>query len=141
MEAECARLAEFENNQTEFEQQKKEFYDEVVYGESAPDTDTYKEWYNSLDAEYAEKVYREIIEADQADQEILDLASAYESMDAKDAAKILESMKNDLDTVALIMNNMSSEARGKILAEMDPEFAAIVTKSFFLKEIYTAKNV
>ena len=128
LEAECARLAEFENNQTEFEQQKKEFYDEVVYGESAPDTDTYIEWYNSLDAEYAEKVYREIIEANQADQEILDLASAYESMDAKDAADILENMKNDLDTVALIMNNMSSSSRGKILAEMDPEFAAIVTK-------------
>ena len=128
LEAECARLAEFENNQTEFEQQKKDFYDEVAYGESAPDTDTYIEWYNSLDAEYAEKVYREIIEANQADQEILDLASAYESMDAKDAADILENMKNDLDTVALIMNNMSSSSRGKILAEMDPEFAAIVTK-------------
>ncbi|MBD5096289.1 MAG: hypothetical protein HDT40_04640 [Lachnospiraceae bacterium] len=128
LEAECARLATFENNQTEFEQEKKEFYDEVVYGESAPDTDTYIEWYNSLDAEYAEKVYREIIEAKQVDQEILDLASAYESMDAKDAAKILESMKNDLDTVALIMNNMSASSRGKILAEMDPEFAAIVTK-------------
>ena len=128
LEAECVRLATFENNQTEFEQEKKEFYDEVVYGESAPDTDTYIEWYNSLDAEYAEKVYREIIEAKQVDQEILDLASAYESMDAKDAAKILESMKNDLDTVALIMNNMSASSRGKILAEMDPEFAAIVTK-------------
>ena len=128
LEAECARLATFESNQTEFEQEKKEFYDEVVYGESAPDTDTYIEWYNSLDAEYAEKVYREIIEAKQVDQEILDLASAYESMDAKDAAKILESMKNDLDTVALIMNNMSASSRGKILAEMDPEFAAIVTK-------------
>ena len=49
-------------------------------------------------------------------------------MDAKDAADILENMKNDLDTVALIMNNMSSSSRGKILAEMDPEFAAIVTK-------------
>lgn len=128
LEAECTRLAAFESNQTEFEQEKKEFYDEVVYGESAPDTDTYIEWYNSLDAEYAEKVYREIIEAKQVDQEILDLASAYESMDAKDAAKILESMKNDLDTVALIMNNMSASSRGKILAEMDPEFAAIVTK-------------
>lgn len=128
LEAECARLATFESSQTEFEQQKKEFYDEVVYGESAPDTDTYIEWYNSLDAEYAEKVYREIIEAKQVDQEISDLASTYENMDAKKAAKILESMKNDLDTVALIMNNMSATSRGKILAEMDPEFAALVTK-------------
>lgn len=128
LEAECARLATFESSQTEFEQQKKEFYDEVVYGESAPDTDTYIEWYNSLDAEYAEKVYREIIEAKQVDQEISDLASTYENMDAKKAAKILESMKNDLDTVALILNNMSATSRGKILAEMDPEFAALVTK-------------
>lgn len=128
LEAECARLAEFEKNQTEFEEEKKQFYDEVVYGESAPDTDTYIEWYNTLDPEYAEKVYREIIEANQADQEILDLAKAYESMDAAKAAKILEGMSNDLDTVALIMNNMSTTSQGEILAEMSPEFAAVVTK-------------
>lgn len=128
LSAEVTRLSIFEAEQQEFEEKKNEFYDEIVYGESAPDTDTYIEWYNQLDAEHAEEIYREIIEARQADQEILDLAAAYESMDPKKAAKILENMKNDLDTVALIMNNMSTEARGKILAEMSPEFAASVTK-------------
>ncbi len=49
-------------------------------------------------------------------------------MDAKKAAGILESMKTDMDTVALILNNMGTEARGKILAEMDPDFAAAITK-------------
>ena len=49
-------------------------------------------------------------------------------MDAKKAAGILEKMSNDLDTVALIMSNMSNDAQGKVLAEMDPEFAASVTK-------------
>ena len=37
-------------------------------------------------------------------------------------------MKNDLDTVALIMNNMSAEKRADVLAAMDPEFAASITK-------------
>ncbi len=128
LEAEVIRLSQYEADQKEFEEEKKKFYDEVVYGESAPDTDTYIEWYNSLDAEYAEKVYREVISANQVDQETKDVAAAYEAMDAKDAAAILEKMKNDLDTVALILNNMSAESQGKILAEMDPEFAALVSK-------------
>ena len=128
LEAEVLRLKEYENEQLEFEQKKIEFYDEIVYGDSAPDTDIYVDWYNELDSEHAEEVYREILEARQADQEILDLAAAYESMDPEDAAEILESMSNDMDTVALIMNNMTTEGRGKILAEMSPEFAASVTK-------------
>ena len=41
---------------------------------------------------------------------------------------ILQSMKNDLDTVALIMNNMSAEKRADVLAAMEPEFAASITK-------------
>ncbi len=128
LQTEVARLTIFEEEKTEFEEEKNKFYDEIVYGESAPETDIYIEWYNSIDAENAEKIYREIIEANQADAEILELAAAYESMEAASAAKILEGMSNDMDTVALIMNNMSSEAQGKILAAMDPDFAASVTK-------------
>jgi len=128
LESEVARLSAIELEISEFEEEKNKFYDEIVYGETAPDTDTYIEWYNQLDKEHAEEVYREIITAQQADQEIVDLAKAYESMDAKKAAAILESMSNDLDTVALIMNNMSTTAQGKILAEMNPDFAALVTK-------------
>lgn len=128
LEAEILRLSAYESDQKEFEEQKDKFYYEIVYGESAPDTDTYIEWYNQLDAEHAEQIYREVIESKQADEEILNLAASYESMKAKDAAAILESMNNDLDTVALIMNNMSTEARGDILAEMSPAFAASVTK-------------
>ena len=40
----------------------------------------------------------------------------------------LATPNSDMDTVALIMNNMDSESQGKILAEMDPDFAASVTK-------------
>ena len=128
LQAEVSRLSAYEEAQTEFEEKKDEFYDEIVYGESAPDTDTYIEWYNEIDAEHAEEIYREITEANMADQEIVELAEAYEAMDPADAAKIFESMSNDLDTVALIMNNMSTDAQGEVLAEMTPEFAASVSK-------------
>lgn len=128
LESEITRLKVFENAQTEFETEKNKFYDEIVYGEMAPDTDTYIEWYNSIDSEYAEQIYKDIIESKQADQEIKDLAASYEAMSPENAAKILETMGNDLDTVALIMNNMGTDAQGKILEAMEPEFAASVTK-------------
>lgn len=128
LQAEVSRLSVYEEEQEEFEVKKTEFFNEIVYGENAPDTDIYVEWYNELDPEYAELIYREIVAANTSDQQIIDLAKAYESMDPSDAAKILETMKTDLDTVALIMNNMSTESQGKILAEMDPEYAASVTK-------------
>lgn len=128
LKAEVSRLSVYEAEQEEFEVKKTEFFEEIVYGENAPDTDIYVEWYNELDPEYAEQVYREIVAANTSDQQIIDLAKAYESMDPKDAAAILETMNTDLDTVALIMNNMSTESQGEILAEMDPEYAAVVTK-------------
>ena len=62
------------------------------------------------------------------DDDIKKMAQSYESMKAAEAAKILETMGNDLDTVALIMNNMSDDSRGEVLAAMDPDFAAAVTK-------------
>ncbi len=128
LQAEVSRLSAYEEAQTEFEEKKDEFYDEIVYGKSAPDTDTYIEWYNEIDAEHAEEIYKEITQANMADQEIVELAEAYEAMDPADAAEIFESMSNDLDTVALIMNNMSTDAQGEVLAEMTPEFAASVSK-------------
>lgn len=128
LQAEVDRLNALEMDIEEFNEEKNKFFDEIVYGESAIDTDNYIEWYNSIDKERAEEIYADILEANQADEEIKELAASYEAMDPKKAAKIFESMKDDMDTVALIMNNMSSEAQGKILAEMDSAYAASVTK-------------
>lgn len=128
LEVEVTRLKTYETAQNAFEEEKNKFYDEIVYSETAPDTDTYVEWYNSIDSERAEEIYRDIIQAKQADQEIIDMAKTYQAMEPAAAAKILETMSNDLDTVALIMNNMSAQAQGKILAAMNAEFAASVTK-------------
>ena len=62
------------------------------------------------------------------DDDIYKMDQFYVCMNAAEDAKILETMGNDLDTVALIMNNMSDDSRGEVLAAMDPDFAAAVTK-------------
>ena len=59
---------------------------------------------------------------------IKEYAQTYSEMDAGDAAKIFEAMTEDLKLVARILSVMNAEARGDILAEMDPTIAAKLTK-------------
>ena len=124
---EVLRLQAFETEQNDFQKQKEEFYNEIVYGENAPDADTYKEWYESIDAANAEAIYRQVISNDQANTELKDLAKTYENMKPAEAASVLEKMGN-LDTVADILSAMKADKRAKVMDEMDPDFAANVTK-------------
>lgn len=125
---EIVRLKGFEDDQERFVQLKNEFYDEVVYGNSAPDADTYIKWYESIDPDAAEEIYRQVVAQQEASSEIKDLATTYAEMEPASAAKILETMKGDLDTVTKIMQEMASSDRAEIMAEMDPDFAANITK-------------
>lgn len=125
---EIVRLKGFEDDQERFVQLKNEFYNEVVYGNSAPDADTYIKWYESIDPDAAEEIYRQVVAQQEASSEIKDLATTYAEMEPASAAKILETMKGDLDTVAKIMQEMASSDRAEIMAEMDPDFAANITK-------------
>ena len=127
-DSEIARLKGFEDDQERFTQLKNDFYNEVVYGNSAPDADTYIKWYESIDADAAEEIYRQVVAKEEASSEIKDLATTYAEMEPASAAKILETMKGDLDTVTRIMREMSSSDRAEIMAEMDPDFAANITK-------------
>ena len=125
---EIARLKVFEEDQQSFNELKNNFYNEVVYGNSAPDADTYIEWYESIDSEAAEAIYRQVVAQEQTDKNIQELATSYADMDPAAAAKILQTMSGDLDTVAKIMDSMSPSDKAEILAEMDPNFAANITK-------------
>ncbi len=128
LQKQIERLQVFEDAQNEFQIQKEKFYDEIVYGEKAPDADTYIEWYESIDAAYAESIYRQLLLNESADSDLKDLAKTYENMKPADAAEVLEKMWDDLDTVAEILKAMKAENRAKIMNEMDPNFAANITK-------------
>ncbi|MEY8392066.1 hypothetical protein AALA98_11975 [Lachnospiraceae bacterium 45-W7] len=128
LQAEVERLKEFENQQAAFEQQKNEFYKEVVFNENAPDISEYKAYYESIDPANAEVLYKQVIQQQQGDAQIQDYVNTYASMKPKQAAALMEQMTDDLKLVAKILQNMDTDARAKILDAMDSQIAARLTK-------------
>lgn len=128
LEAEVARLQEFENQQSAFEQEKTKFYKEVVFADNAPDISEYKAYYESIDPANAEILYKQVVEQKEADAQILEYADTYAQMKPKQAAAILEKMTDNLELVAKILENIDTAPRGAILGAMDLDVAARITK-------------
>lgn len=128
LEAEVARLKEYEEQQTEFLKEKEAFYEQVVYADNAPDIEEYKEYYESIDPENAENLYKQVVQDVQYEDEIKEYATAYSAMKPKQAAGILEAMTDNLELAAKILGAMPSDSRGEVLGAMDPEVAAKITK-------------
>lgn len=128
LKAEVERLSTFERNQIEFQRIKNEFYEEVVYAENGPGAEAYARYYESMDPETAQNLYKEVITEERESKEVEDYAQAYSEMKPKEAAAIFEEMTNNLDLAARILGVMEPDDRGKILGAMDPEIAARITK-------------
>lgn len=126
--AEIGRLRQFEENQKEFEERVKEFDKKVVFAEAAPDISEYKSWYEQINPANAEEIYRQVVEQLQYTDAILEKANIYKKMEPQAAAKILETMTADVESVAKILLAMKPKESAAILAEMDNVFAAKVTK-------------
>ena len=128
LEAASAELAEYKANEAAFEETKEKFYEEVVSSDNAPDINEYKTYYESIEPENAEAIYKQVVSQIQTDEEIEDYVKAYSSMKAKDAAAIFDTMTDDFDLVCEILSAMDASTRADILAAMSEENAAIITK-------------
>ncbi len=128
LKEEIKRLKTFEDSQVEFQKLKTEFYEEVVFAEQAPDIANYKTYYESIDPDNAEYLYKQVVQQMAEDQEISDYVKAYTEMKPKSAAKIFEEMSGNLDLVANILGKMDASSRAKILNVMDPKIASSLTK-------------
>lgn len=128
LKAEVERLKTFESQQVEFARIKTEFYENVVYAENGPGAEAYKQYYESMDPTTAEYLYQQVVRDVATSGQMADYAKAYSSMDAKDAAEIFNAMTSNLQLVSDILGAMTADQRGLILAAMDPEIAAQVTK-------------
>ena len=128
LEAEVARLKIYEEQQAAFEEEKTKFYQEVVFGDKAPDISEYKAYYESIDPANAESLYKQVVEQEQADSQIQEYADTYAQMKPKQAAAIMEQMTDNLELVAKILQNMKTADRSAILGAMNSEIAARVTK-------------
>ena len=112
----------------EFQRIRTEFYEEVIYAENGPGAKDYQKWYEGMNPETAEYLYKQVVIQEQASKAVQEWAQAYAEMKPKEAAEIFDTMTDNLDLVAKILSSMDAESRGKILAEMNAENAARLTK-------------
>lgn len=128
LRAENERLKTFENAQIEFDRISNEFYNEVIYNENGLGPEEYQKYYEAIDPTYAEFLYKQVVEQAQVDAELKNYAQPFASMDPESAALILENMTGDPDLAAKILMQLDTTSRGNVLAAMDPEFAARLTR-------------
>lgn len=128
LEAQAAELAQYKQEEAEFETEKQRFYEEVVFGESAPDIEEYMTFYEAIDPANAEIIYRQVVEQNAVNEEIEDYVMTYSSMKPKEAAAVFDTMTDNLQLVAEILENMDAQSRADILGKMNSETAAKVTE-------------
>jgi flagellar motility protein MotE (MotC chaperone) len=128
LKAEVKRLQTFEDNQVEFQKIKEQFYEEVVYAENGPGAEEYREYYEEMDPSTAEALYKQVIQEEAVNTKMKDYVATFSGMDASAAADILSAMTDDLDLAAEILSSMSSTQRAAIMAEMDANIAARLSK-------------
>ena len=85
-----------------------------MFSDSAPDIEEYKQYYESIDPADAEIIYRQVVEQTAANDEMDDYVKAYSSMKPKEAAAIFDTMTDNLQLVADILDSMDAQSRANI---------------------------
>ena len=127
LEAQAAQWKEYKENEQKFEEEKAKFYKEVVFSDQAPDINEYKKYYESIDPQNAENLYKQVVEQQEKDDDMSDYVKAYSQMKPKQAAAIFDTMTDNLQLVADILDSMDAQSRANILGKMDAATAAKVT--------------
>jgi hypothetical protein len=128
LRVENERLKEFEKKQVEFERIQTEFYNEVVYSPNGPGAEAFREYYEEMDREMADYLYKQVVAQQAVDSTIKEYVNTYALMDPDQAAAIFEAMTDSMALVAKILEAMTPEERGEILGEMSTATAARLTK-------------
>lgn len=128
LQSQVGKLKRYRDNEAEFEALKQEFYEEVVFGDNAPDITEYKKFYESIEPDNAEVLYKEVVEQSQYNDSVDDYVKTYSSMKPKEAGAIFDTMTDNLSLVKRILEKMSSENRADILAAMNQDTAAKLTE-------------
>lgn len=128
LEQRAAQLEEYKANEAAFEELKQSFDEQVVFSDNAPDIEEYRQFYESIEPENAETLYKQVLEQQQVTQEVTDYVKIYSSMKPKQAAAIFDTMTDDLELVAQILNEMNAEDSAAILGLMNADTAAKLTQ-------------
>lgn len=125
------KLKKIEQEQSAFEEKIKEYEKEVVFGDSALDVTEYQKYYEQIDPERAEQLYKQVMLQVESDKKAKELSNTYSKMDPGAAAKALEELDNDIALVCDVLLAMTEKNRAAIMDEMSSEFAAKVTKKIY----------
>ena len=128
LKEEIVRLRTFEDSQVEFQKLKTEFYEEVVFSDKAPEIEQYKAYYEEIDPDNAEYLYKQVVQQIETDKIMDEYVKAYTEMKPKQAAAIFDQMGDNLELVAKILGHMEANPRAKILQAMDKDIASRLTK-------------
>ncbi len=128
LQSQVRKLQKYRDNEAEFEALRQEFYEEVVFGDKAPDIAEYQKFYAAINPDNAEVLYKEVVEQQEYDSKVDDYVKTYSSIKAKEAAAIFNSMTDNLSLVKRILEKMSASSRGDILAAMNQDTAAKLTE-------------
>jgi len=100
----------------------------VVFSDKAPEIEQYKAYYEEIDPDNAEYLYKQVVAQLETDKIMDEYVKAYSEMKPKQAAAIFNEMGDSLDLVAKILGQMDTNARAKILGVMDKDIASKLTK-------------
>ena len=131
LQAAVERLQQFEQNQQAFQEEKDRYYQEVVLGNNTEMMQSFREWYENMDPETAERIYNLVIERFEQLKLDEEYVQTFEEMDAVRAAAIFVEMSGDLDTVVKTLRSLNADTRSAILcaiASNDALFAAKLTQ-------------
>lgn len=122
---EINRLKVFEQEQLKFKAEKEEF-DKMI---ALKDPKAYSSFYESINPENAEELYKQAVTKEVKDKEFKEYIQTFEGMKKDAVSTILEELiTTDMDLVITILQNLSSDKRSEVLATMDPKNAAACSK-------------
>ena len=128
LEAQVKKLQKYKDSEDSFNKRVQEFDEKVVFNDKAPDISEYQQYYEQIQPDNAEKIYRQVIKKQQYTKKAETLGTYYANMDAAAAAVRLSEMSEDLDLVCDILQNMQEKKAAAILEQMDSAYAAQITK-------------
>lgn len=131
LEEEISSLQEIKKESEAFNERVLEFDREVVQGDKAPSVEEYKKYYESINPDNAEIIYRQVIGSIEEDNKLKEKIEIYSQMDKKAVARIFETLSSDLDLLIDILSNMKAEDASEILSVMDKDLAGKITKEIF----------
>jgi len=116
----------------QIENDKKELDRLIAMG----NPEAFARYYEKVNPENAQELYREIVGKEAAKENYKNLAVPYTEMEPENAAAILTELgKTDMELVANILEAMKNDVKAEIIQNMDPKFAADLMKSIADKKL------